>query len=498
MKMRTRLLLTFGVFVGVVIIAIWLFQTFFMDSMYHAVKLRELHRSAEMLDEAMLHTDDETFLQNAAAEAAQDYSVCISVFSLRQGTASEIIREHSNTFCYIHNMLTIERLNAIYNSLRTENSVYEEEFAIASLFRPNVADADDEAMERTRSIIRAGMNDSGDLLYIINMQIAPLNATVSVLRMQLVLISLLMALLGAGIAFALSAYYSRPLVRMSGEASRLAMGDYNVNFDGGNCRETVQLSETLNRAAYELSCLDRMQKDLVANISHDLRTPLTMISGYSEMIRDLPGEATPENMQIIIDETKRLTTLVNDMLEVSRFQNGVVTLHPTRFNMTSVLRRTIERYSRLREREGYDIRLEADTDVWVEADEERILQVVYNLINNAVNYAGEDRLVLIRQECDMTQQPSDAPGMVTISVIDHGVGISADKLPLVWERYYKVHDFHKRANMGTGLGLSIVKNILVLHGAHFGVQSTPGAGSRFWFRLPIVSCDVYAGECNPS
>ena len=491
MTMRARLLLTFAAFIVVVIGAMWLFQTFFMDSMYHTVKLRELHRGASEMDEAIaaIHLTDtaedtaeteEDTLRSTAASVAQESNVCVSVFTIRQGVALEVIREHSNAFCFIHNMLSSEQLSRIYGGIQNGGGSFEEEFAVASLFRPDGEDADADAMERTRSVIHAGANADGDLLYIINMQIAPLNATVSVLRMQLILISVLMAVLGAGLAFALSAYFARPLTKMSGEASRLAMGDYEVHFDGGNCRETVQLSETLNRAAQELSSLDKMQKDLVANISHDLRTPLTMISGYSEMIRDLPGEATPENMQVIIDETARLTSLVNDMLEVSRLQNGAIVLHPAQFDLTEVLRETIDRYSRLREREGYDIRFEGTVDepVYVNTDRERILQVVYNLVNNAVNYAGDDRQVIVRQEV--------ADGNVTISVIDHGIGIPEDKLPLVWERYYKVHDFHKRANMGTGLGLSIVKNILVLANARFGVQSTPGSGSRFWFTLPIA------------
>ena len=495
MTMRARLLLTFAVFIVVVIGTMWLFQTFFMDRMYHTVKLRELHRGAVEMEEAIAAYDAvskadaavsednvqtvEENLRNTAASVAQESNMCVSVFTIRQGYATEVIREHSNVFCFVHNMLSSEQLNRIYVDVQNGGGSFEEEFAVASLFRPDGEDADADAIARTRSVIHAGMNDSGDLLYIINMQIAPLNATVSVLRMQLFLISALMALLGAGLAFALSAYFARPLAKMSGEASRLAMGDYDVHFDGGNCSETVQLSETLNRAAQELSSLDKMQKDLVANISHDLRTPLTMISGYSEMIRDLPGEATPENMQVIIDETARLTSLVNDMLEVSRLQNGAVVLHPARFDLTEVLRETIDRYARLREREGYDIRFEGtvDTPVYVNTDRERILQVVYNLVNNAVNYAGDDRQVIIRQDVTPTE--------VTISVIDHGIGIPEDKLPLVWERYYKVHDYHKRANMGTGLGLSIVKNILVLANARFGVQSTPGAGSRFWFTLPV-------------
>ena len=225
-----------------------------------------------------------------------------------------------------------------------------------------------------------------------------------------------------------------------------------------------------------------MQKDLIANVSHDLRTPLTMIAGYTEAMRDLPGEATPENMQIVIDETERLTRLVNDMLEISKYQNGAQIISPTKFSLTSTVRRTIERYAKLMERDGYAITFEADEDVCVNADEGRILQVIYNLISNAVNYTGEDKRVVITQTIEARRDGR----YVTIAVTDTGIGIPKDELPLVWERYYKARDFHKRANMGTGLGLSIVKNILILHGAEFGVESTVGEGSTFWFTMRVV------------
>jgi len=204
-------------------------------------------------------------------------------------------------------------------------------------------------------------------------------------------------------------------------------------------------------------------------------------------MRDMPEEATPENLQIVIDETNRLTSLINDMLEVSRYQGGTQVLKITRFNFTEVIRSTLERYAKLREKDGYVIRFESDRDVWVDADEGRILQVIYNLINNAVNYTGEDRTVLIRQTVEVAENRAES---VLLEVIDTGIGISEEDLPLVWERYYKVNDFHKRANMGTGLGLSIVKNILLLHQANFGVRSQVGKGSCFWFRLKLAEEDA--------
>ena len=311
-----------------------------------------------------------------------------------------------------------------------------------------------------------------------NSELAPLSATTYTLRVQLLFITVILVIASIILALILSSHISRPIRKMSAEASKLALGEYNVNFDGGNCTETVNLSSALNGAANELSKLDKMQKDLIANVSHDLRTPLTMIAGYTEAMRDLPGEANAENLQIVIDETKRLTALVNDMMEVSKYQGGKQIIHPAVFNFTNVVRTTLERYAKLREKDGYTITFEADRDVNVNADEGRILQVIYNLINNAVNYTGEDKTVVIRQ--------SVSDGKVTLEVTDTGCGIPEDQLPLVWERYYKVHDFHKRENMGTGLGLSIVKSILLLHGAQFGVRSTVGVGSTFWFTLDTV------------
>ena len=129
------------------------------------------------------------------------------------------------------------------------------------------------------------------------------------------------------------------------------------------------------------------------------------------------------------------------------------------------------------EHKGYKILFEHDCEVFVIADETRLLQVVYNLINNAINYTGEDKTVTVKQEV--------VGDVVRVSVIDTGEGISEENLPLIWDRYYKVDKVHKRAILGTGLGLSIVKNILLLHNSRFGVASEVGKGSIFWFEFKI-------------
>jgi len=478
---RAKLLFSFVIFIAFTLVLLWLFQTFLMDSLYHSVKTNELMECAEQLEKAS-DTNLET-LQNTAAEMSQKYGICVSVYWIDEGWADEIIREHTNHYCFLHNFANDSTLNRLYKEVLVSGESYTEEFSLSSLFDPH-REEDEDKNDSTRNMIYANVlkkpeTMKEELFLILNTRIAPLASTVSTLRLQLIYICLILSGVGAVMALIISGQFTKPLRSMSTEATKLAMGQYDVQFDGGTFKETVLLSDTLNHAAYELSQLDKMQKDLIANISHDLRTPLTMISGYSEVIRDLPGEATPENMQIIIDEASRLTSLVNDMLEVSRYQNGAQLLHPTLFNLTETVRQTIARYAKLRESEGYHMVLEADRDVYVRADEERILQVLYNLINNAVNYTGEDKTVIIRQTMEENE--------VVLSVIDSGMGIPEEQLPLVWERYYKVHDYHKRANMGTGLGLSIVKNILVLHNARFGVQSKIGAGSRFWFALPAAN-----------
>ena len=321
----------------------------------------------------------------------------------------------------------------------------------------------------------------GERLVIVESAITPVASVVDTLRYQLIIMTVVIFILSIVMAIVVARLISKPIADATENAKSLARQDYDVRFSGGRYKEVTELNSTLNFAASELKKVDSLQKELIANISHDLRTPLTMITGYSEVMRDLPGEMTPENIQIIIDEATRLNSLVTDLLDLSRLQSGTADIKSAPFSLTKCIEGIFGRYTKLKESDGLKIIFEHTEEVFIMGDELRMTQVLYNLINNAINYIGSDNTVIVRQTVEGEK--------VRVDVIDHGEGIPADKLDYIWDRYYRVEKEHRRAKIGTGLGLSIVKGVLLAHNAEFGVESAPGEGSDFWFALPIIPTD---------
>ncbi len=175
------------------------------------------------------------------------------------------------------------------------------------------------------------------ILYIVS-PLYPVKSTISILRVQLVYITVIAALLALTLALYLARRISRPIKEITHSAAEMGKGNYGVKFKGGHYSEIVELADTLTNASRELEKTDMYQKDLIANVSHDLRTPLTMIKSYAEMIRDLSGD-NPEkreaHLNVIIDETNRLNTLVNDMLNMSKMQSRSITIERSNFDIKS-------------------------------------------------------------------------------------------------------------------------------------------------------------------
>lgn len=312
---------------------------------------------------------------------------------------------------------------------------------------------------------------------LINATLEPVGSTVEILKKQFIIVTGILVIIGIALSVIISKSIAEPIINITKSADRLAKGDYSAEFDGGNYKELQQLANTLNYASTEISKVDMMQRDLIANVSHDLRTPLTMVKAYAEMIRDLSGNnpaKREEHLNIIIEETDRLALLVSDMLDLSKLENGNLKLNCSEMNVTAKIREIVDRYRGVSEKNGYTITFTPDDEVTVLCDIVKIEQVIYNLLNNAINYTGDDKKVFIRQ--------INEKNYVKIEVTDTGDGISEENIKLIFDKYYRSKN-HKREVVGTGLGLSIVKAVLKLHNYPYGVQSTLGEGSTFWFKI---------------
>ncbi len=321
------------------------------------------------------------------------------------------------------------------------------------------------------------LDDGTEIELVFHAIVTPVEATIATLKVQLWLITAMMILLSIGIAWMIAKRIAKPIVQINESAKKLAVGDYETHFVANDFVEIKELSDTLNVAATELAKNEDIRRELMANISHDLRTPLALIYSYAEMMHDFPKEITPDQTRVIMEESLRLTSLVNDILDLSKLEEGVMTLSKQRYNLTEALQVTINRMSELIKKEGYVLIFEYDETIDVYADEIKMMQVFYNLLLNAVNHTGEDKTVTIKQK--ITQNT------VRIEVHDTGGGIPDKQLPVIWERYYKIKTDHKRSITGTGLGLSIVKKIMDKHQGHYGVESKLGEGSTFWFELAL-------------
>ena len=320
-----------------------------------------------------------------------------------------------------------------------------------------------------------------DMIVYIFSPLWPVSSTIEILRTQLIIVTLISLIVACLISYYLSSRIARPIRKIKNSAKRLAAGEYGIVFTGGHYTEINDLADTLTGASIELEKSDLMQKDLIANVSHDLRTPLTMIKSYAEMIRDISGDdpvKREQHLQVIIDETDRLNNLVGDLLSVSRMQSGKSTLEKTTFSLSESVKSIVDTYRVKEMGEAYTINLDCPADFTVYADEEKIKQVVSNLLSNAIKFCGERKTVDVVLKKQGRQ--------VKVSVIDYGCGIAAEDLDHIWERYYRASSNMTRSVEGSGLGLSICKEILTMHTSEFCVYSTMGKGSTFWFILDLV------------
>lgn len=316
----------------------------------------------------------------------------------------------------------------------------------------------------------------------------PADITTTILSTQLGIVSVICILLSVAVAWFVSRKLTMPIRKFSLQAQELAKGDFNVKFEQTGYNELNDLADTLNYATEEMGKTEEFRREFIANVSHDLRTPLTMIKAYAEMIRDISGkndEKRTQHAQTIINEADRLNSLVADIQNLSKLQAGTDVIKKDLFDLSELCDRTVKQFSVMHEKFGYILKTDIAPDITAYGDEKKIEQVLYNLLGNAVNYTGEDKKVMVSLKTEND--------LAVVSITDTGKGIAPEEIKNVWDRYYRINQ-HKRNVVGSGLGLSIVKNIFILHGAQYGIDSEINKGSTFWFKLPLDRVDDEADQ----
>lgn len=443
------------------VLLLWVFQVMFLNTYYHAMRKRNIIKAGSEIISCISADDFDNRLE----------SICYS-----HGMCSLIIDEEQNEVTSVD---MLGRRCLIHSPGR---------MSLAKIIEPVIEGNQDKLVLTVRDkqfhnevlvYAAAVTNSQGKrVIVVLNASLDPVQSTVWILKSQIKVIITILVVVALIMSKIVAGRLSKPIKNITKKAKRLANGDYIADYEGGGITEIDDLAQALNFSAEGLSKVEELRRELIANVSHDLKTPLTMIKAYAEMIRDLTGdekEKRDEQLEVIISESDRLTALVTDLIRTSR-EEQPREYKKESFSPHDMIENIAARFSQLYS--DYNIITELQSDKQAVADIESIGQVLYNLISNAINYTGEDKTVKVK----LFAATND---MLRIEISDSGKGIPPEELPLIWERYYRSKNTHRRPVAGTGLGLSIVKGALSGQNLNFGVMSEIEKGSTFWFELPI-------------
>ncbi|NLY18178.1 MAG: HAMP domain-containing histidine kinase, partial [Clostridiaceae bacterium] len=278
----------------------------------------------------------------------------------------------------------------------------------------------------------------------------------------------------------LSKRITSPLKQMTEAARKISSGDWQNRLTYKGNDEVAILAESFNHMIETLENLEKMRRDFVANISHELRTPMTSINGFIEGILDgtIPEDRQKEYLAIVKDEVKRLQRLVSDMLDIARMEAGETKLNITVFDICEIVRISVIQLQQYLEEKDINFRANFEQEVMiVKADRDAIQRVLINLLHNAVKFTPRGGQISV--------SITGSRGKAEITVSDTGVGIPAEDLPFIFDRFHKGDKSRGRDKTSVGLGLYIVKNIIKAHNEEINVNSEINKGTSFIFSLPL-------------
>lgn len=451
-SIRYKTLITFSIFSLFTIVFIWLFQGLYFSTVYEKVKANEIDYIGSTLKE--IYTTSPNY-QDDYLELSLEKDLGILLFEVTDN--NEVV--YFNT-TRIKDDLSIKKITesfVIYLTGKTEASFKNTDKSGMKIYNyGTVAEIDGKK-----------------LYFCVCSTIEPLSSTTKNFGYLLIFISIGVFCSTSIGSYYLSNQFALPIMRMAHKAKQLSKNNLDVKFNSDEYAEVKQLSDTLNYAIDELKKTDNLRKEMLANVSHELKTPLTMIKSYTELIQDISGNdptKRAEHLKVIHDEADRLEFLINDMMDYSKLESGTMTYQKTTFDLVPILIRFKNSYSD--KYKDFTITLDSINEAIIYADQKRIEQVITNLLNNAINYSPTRKEINIK----LTKAEENK---FKLEIIDHGIGISKENIDKIFERHFRTANA-KRTTVGSGIGLNIVKSILNYHGYEYGVSSTEGEGSNFY------------------
>ena len=268
----------------------------------------------------------------------------------------------------------------------------------------------------------------------------------------------------------------KPLSQMVHNTSKIAAGEYDARIEESSNDEVGQLARAFNEMADSLDNIQSLRRRMVIDAAHELRTPLTNIQGYLEALADGVVEPSTELLASLHEETTGLGRLVEDLLELARAESASMTLQRTTVDVGTLVDGVLKTFEPDFEQRGITVRAQARDGVqMINADAEKIMHVVRNLLQNAWQYTPEAGRVEVRTEC--------SPACFKLTVANSGARVDAQDLPHLFERFYRTDKARRRAKGGAGIGLAIVEELVAAHGGEVGAQSTVDETS-VWFSIP--------------
>lgn len=463
-------------FTVVIFTVLWLLQTVFLQKFYNSMIIRNTVKVADKISSESQSSDITSYID--------DISRSNSILVFVTDTDGNIMYS-SDEYKKGHKFKD-ERLEMPYNGNGKEIRFHYRELPenyTEFLSAVNASDNGEAELQNDDIYVYGRLidfygNDEKAVLYV-GTTLNAVGSTARIIRIQLIWVTLLSIIIAFVLALFMSKSFSKPVSQLNEKAAhKLGEKDNDAEFSEGFCTELDELNKTLDTTSEKLKKNREFQNELLANVSHDLRTPLTMIKGYAEMIRDISREdekQCAEDVAVIVEETDRLTALVNEILEYSELQMSDSEAVMNDVDLSETVASVADSFDKLYSKDGYVFERNIADDIHIKGNVSRLQRAIYNLLDNAVRHAGEDKWLGISLRTDNDK--------AIIEISDHGSGIAPEELEHIWDRYYTKR---QRSGKGvSGLGLAIVKQIVSQHNGVCKAESEVGAGSVFSIELSI-------------